>query len=357
LKKLLRAIESSPHFVDDLKPEPWGGEHNPAGPVIFSVAMNWFRPLDSKYDAQMFVGTARQSGYTGDIVLGLSPGYSGGFLEVIKDSGCVVYTVETACAEELYHEVCSFKGRPDMKASVNVIRYYLYQYWAALYNSNAMIMIADFRDVLFQSNPFIFETKLWMPATGTATATAQLVVFQEAYPNKVINRCPFNSGWIRSCYGQDAIERIGYNTVSCSGVTIGTRDAMLVYTWLITQQLDPKVRGGSRTNKECLSIGVDQGFHNYLVYSGILDRYMDVKISPQGQGPVNTLGAFFNGTYTMLRFDLKTWQVLRGEGKNKYISNWDGKPSPVVHQYDRFADTDLSPHVRAHLAAVQKLDF
>ena len=47
------------------------------------------------------------------------------------------------------------------------------------------------------------------------------------------------------------------------------------------------------TQKQCISIGMDQGFHNYLVYSGQLDRIMDVKYFPQGEGPVNTLGEFW----------------------------------------------------------------
>ena len=38
------------------------------------------------------------------------------------------------------------------------------------------------------------------------------------------------------------MQRIGTNTVSCSGVTMGTRNAMLAHTYLLTQQLDPMVR-------------------------------------------------------------------------------------------------------------------
>jgi hypothetical protein len=355
MKRILGVINSRPHIVGKLEPEAWGAKHEPAGPAIFSVALNYGSALSNKYDAQMFVGTARQSGYTGDIVLGMSPGYTGDFLEVIKNNKCVVYTVETVCGVENQHDdVCAFKSRPEVKASVNMIRFYLYQFWASQYDESAMIMVADFSDVMFQGNPFTFETHLWMPPA------AQLVVFQEAYPNKVINRCPFNSGWISSCYGEETMQKIGTNTVSCSGVTIGTRDALLVYTYLITQQLDPKVRYGkdsTKTNKGCISTGMDQGFHNWLVYSGILDRYMDVKIFQQGEGPVNTLGAFFPGELAILKFDLKTWKVLRGEGKSKYISNWNGKPSPVVHQFDRFKDSDLSPNLKSHLAAIQGLDF
>jgi hypothetical protein len=122
-------------------------------------------------------------------------------------------------------------------------------------------MVTDFSDVVFQSDPFTYQPKQWQPPA------AQLAVFLEAYPNKVrptrprrpffpppavmlfylcggvqvINRCPFNGGWIRSCYGEEGLQRIGTHTVSCSGVTLGTRDAMLVYTYLVGQQMDPKV--------------------------------------------------------------------------------------------------------------------
>ena len=56
---------------------------------------------------------------------------------------------------------------------------------------------------------------------------------------------------------------------------------------------------------------MDQGFHNWLVYSGQLDKYMDIKVYQQGEGPVNTVGAFF-GERALLKFDLKTWKVLQG---------------------------------------------
>jgi len=104
---------------------------------------------------------------------------------------------------------------------------------------------------------------------------------------------------------------------------------------LITQQLDPRVRYGrntTKTNQGCISLGnviititavpskslqsyhykgMDQGFHNWLVYSGQLDKYMDIKVYQQGEGPVNTVGAFF-GERALLKFDLKTWKVLQG---------------------------------------------
>ena len=92
------------------------------------------------------------------------------------------------------------------------------------------------------------------------------------------------------------------------------------------------------TNQEvCLSLGMDQGFHNFLLYSGQLDRYMDVKIFQQGEGPVNTVGAF-SGKSSLVKLTLKEWGIAKADDNSDliYIHNWNGDKSPVVHQFDRY---------------------
>ena len=87
--------------------------------------------------------------------------------------------------------------------------------------------------------------------------------------------------------------------------------------------------------QQCVSTGMDQGFHNYIVYSGIIDRYLDMKVFPQGEGPVNTLGGL-KGKNQLIRMNLTAWGIARGISPNIYLHNWNGDISPVVHQYDRF---------------------
>ena len=94
---------------------------------------------------------------------------------------------------------------------------------------------------------------------------------------------------------------------------------------------------------------MDQGFHNWLVYSGSLERFMDLKIYQQGEGPVNTVGSFYPGPNAILKFPLETWRVLRGTGKDKVFHNWNNDISPVVHQMDRFYDTDFKRNYGEHL--------
>jgi len=80
---------------------------------------------------------------------------------------------------------------------------------------------------------------------------------------------------------------------------------------------------------------MDQGFHNWLLYSGALNAFMDVKVYLQGEGPVNTVGGFY-GSSILLKFPLETWKILQGKAPHKKFYNWNGDVSPVVHQYDRY---------------------
>lgn len=104
----------------------------------------------------------------------------------------------------------------------------------------------------------------------------------------------------------------------------------------VRQQLSPEPDAATLiTDKKCWGLGVDQAFHNYLLYSGILTSLLNVKVFPQGEGPVNTLGGFF-GDNKILRASLAEWKILRGEEGFKYIYNWNGEISSVVHQLDRY---------------------
>jgi hypothetical protein len=97
------------------------------------------------------------------------------------------------------------------------------------------------------------------------------------------------------------------------------------------------VNGVVPSNEKCYATGMDQGLHNWLLFSGRLKRIMRVKVFSQGEGPVNTVGAFYTGPQGMFKFDLiQDWTVLRGKETERYIANWNGDPSPVVHQLDRF---------------------
>jgi hypothetical protein len=76
--------------------------------------------------------------------------------------------------------------------------------------------------------------------------------------------------------------------------------------------------------------GSDQGFHNYLYYSGKLEQAESIRrivVWEQGRGIINNLGALRTKT-------LEEWGIYNVH--INAITQWDGvTKSPVVHQWDR----------------------
>ena len=110
----------------------------------------------------------------------------------------------------------------------SVFRYYFYEKWAGIYSTTSFILVSDFRDIIFQDDPFQSSyLNEWFPEY-------QLAVFQEFHPNMVINRCRFNHKVMSECYGETALKSFGNRIIITSGAMIGTRDAMLIWTHAMT---------------------------------------------------------------------------------------------------------------------------
>ena len=223
MQKLVRNILSQeiPSFF---QPSPGSPAHNRKGPAVFTSAINRNIREDT---ARMFAGTLRTTGYTGDIVVGVDVNAQPTLIEELKKWGTIRYPIDTV---ETKGDIPYYKFRHyeiphsgPLGYSINVLRLYLYKWWSMMYDSDAMFLLADYSDLFFQSNPFTYKPELWMPPK------AQLSVFLENFPQKMIYRCPSNAGWISTCYGDQVFEQIRRNIVSCSGTTMGTRDAILVY--------------------------------------------------------------------------------------------------------------------------------
>lgn len=327
--------------------EQWSTPMRVTERAIFSCA------LSASYmpkDARQFVGTARKAGFAGDIVVGVIPGASQLFLDALKKYNASVYTVSTKCSGKMDIR-CTVPGFTDLP--VTLLRLKLYQIWATKYPSSAYIMNSDFRDVIFQANPFKYKFSSWGPDAY------ELVLSQEPHPNRVINRCPRIGGYVLNCYGKQVYHQLGSATVSNNGVVLGTRDATIVYNHLILEQLDPATRhtginATGSADKHCYSFGMDQAFHNYLLYTHRIAQLLNIKVFDQGEGPVNTLGGFY-GEKKILRALLSEWKILRGEAPYRYVHNWNGELSPVVHQLDRYLTSELKGGYSAHLAVFQHL--
>mmetsp|Transcript_17731 Transcript_17731/g.18474 ORF Transcript_17731/g.18474 Transcript_17731/m.18474 type:complete len:389 (-) Transcript_17731:44-1210(-) len=328
--------------------------HKNVSSAVFSVGL--MANIMPRY-YKIFFGTLRKTGFEGDIVVAIDESTSQSNIDLCLKFSPVLYKPVIECNKpnetkwKSHDRACRLAGTNDEKISISMMRYRMYLWWASKYEKFTNILIADFRDVFFQSNPFNYIPDQW------AQPISQLTVFLEATPQKAIYRCKFNSGWIKGCYGQDALNLVKTNPVSCSGTSIGSRDGILLYSYIMLEQIDENSRskyglnGKVPPNEDCHVIGMDQGLHNWLLFSGRLRRVMRVKIFSQGEGPVNTVGAFYNGPQGMFKFDIESdWNILRGPYNERYISNWNGDPSPVVHQLDRFEAS--IPNLMRNISAV-----
>lgn len=309
----------------------WPEAHVSGNNAIFSLAFG--------YDVRMyerFVGSLRKVGYEGDIVLAVSPrnDMKRGVAQYLKKHRVIAYPFHYECKKK-HH--CRFtrwygdQGDPRPWRPLALMRYELYEEWLKYYKVPANVFIFDFRDVFFQSDPF----------AGLANSAGyDLYLFEENHSVKSIGSCPFNRPWIARCWGEDVMRKWAQRPVICSGSTLGTYDGISHYVRRMLKEFDDM----NCFHKKPSAGASDQGYHNYLYYSGQLGR---VKVYPQGYGPVNTIGAM-NGHRVPADKKGPLGTFWRARDEDGYVINWDGRRSPVVHQWDRFHD-ELVGWVDSHV--------
>jgi hypothetical protein len=141
-----------------------------------------------------------------------------------------------------------------------------------------------------------------------------------------IGKSPKNTKWLTNAYGDTVIAALKDKPTVCSGSTMGEQIALEQYLRAMVSESD---------ETGTVLMGADQGFHNYLYYTGKLSNVQSISsitVFDQGRGTINNLGA-------MRTRELHEW----GNGKildyvndtSMTVRNWDGEISPVVHQFDR----------------------
>lgn len=177
---------------------------------------------------------------------------------------------------------------------IQSLRYRHYLAYLETHPEVSQVIISDLRDVVFQADPF--QT----PIEGLE------LYLEEPHVRTTVD--DFNRWWLNDLYGARGLEVIGDEVISCSGVTAGSRDAMLLYLRTMASELD----------RHWPPLGPhDQAAHNWLLRTGQID---DNHVIVNGQGRVITAGEM-HGPWT---FD--------GEGR---LTVQGGATPAVVHQYDR----------------------
>lgn len=177
--------------------------------------------------------------------------------------------------------------------------FYLHE---ALRRPSGPILLSDVRDVLFQADPFPS-----VPARGVVVAleTAGATLATERY----------NSAWLDHALGREVWGAIGANRISCVGTTLGRRGAVIGYlTRICGEMMNRAERCGA-------AFGPDQALHNWLLWTG---RLSPVGTSRNGEGPLASLSG-------------EDPAVFGRDGAGRLL-NADGRPVPVVHQYDRWPE-------------------
>ncbi|MFX1295164.1 MAG: hypothetical protein ACFFD2_09980 [Promethearchaeota archaeon] len=173
------------------------------------------------------------------------------------------------------------------------IMYYLFL--SNLKNRYTKILLTDVRDVIFQRNPFDFESD------------KELCFFLEDSRMK-IDTCHWNSMWIRDLFGEEILAEIGHNYISCAGTIIGTPSKLLNYLRKFMEIL----------SKIDISKLGPQGVHNYLIYTNKIDNY---QFFENENGPILTL---HHKKFETIRFN-----------KRGLIINDNENVVNIIHQYDR----------------------
>lgn len=163
---------SGPPDSESFKPADWGQMHSEKQNAIFTMAIIQGREdsvvCSSPNDFRLYLGTARRV-FAGDLVVAVEATISDEVKAILIEHKAVVYVLPPDLCSRATRSI--FCGSPDERVPASVFRYYFYEKWASRYSDSSFIMITDFRDIVFQTDPFDYRLSDWFPEY-------QLVVFQ-----------------------------------------------------------------------------------------------------------------------------------------------------------------------------------
>ncbi len=183
--------------------------------------------------------------------------------------------------------------------NLSIMRYFLYR--GFLKTSPVRyrhVFLTDLRDVYFQANPF------------ERMAGRELKAFVEE--TWLTQGADVNSSrWLRDLYGEGMVRRLGDKSLICSGTILGDYESVCEYLDEFLRSL-PKARSVMR-------MGLDQGIHNYLIYTG---KLRNVRLYPNRTSEVLTMGL------------VRQIEELPRNEKGEFLDD-KGVPYAVIHQFDR----------------------
>lgn len=219
--------------------------------------------------------------------------------ENAPDAALVVFT--SNCEAGL-HQACARMGATTIELtepwrySLLVGRHFVFRnFLRANRERFDNVLIADCRDLIFQSDPFAVprDAEVWFAAE-----------------DERIGKCDFNRYWMAMVYGGETADELAEETIACAGTTIGTCNGVLRYLDLICHEADAR--------PDRVTLFADQASHNYIFY----------KLKPDFIG----LDRHDRVVHTL---NHTSHDRIAVRGDEVWV---DGAVSPVVHQWDRHPD-------------------
>ena len=287
--------------------EPTFGFHRSHVDAVFAYAEGYTLAY-----YMMFIETLKETGFTGDVVLAIADKsiikrdvedylrtYASKDTTVLDDDPrlhVVVYQASLVCKESNgttgrhltprgetdVFEMCQLddvygwkddNGKiidttkdPRPGRVVATLRYEFYWIWSLRYGPSNWLMLLDARDSYFQSNPF---ANLPRQNRDHSIVNGLLYLFGENADTTRLGLSTKNLKWIRNGYGDFVLDALKDKPTICSGSTMGEQIAIETYLRALVNEHD-----------ECQvrMAGSDQGFHNYLYYSGKLEQAETIQI-------------------------------------------------------------------------------
>jgi hypothetical protein len=199
--------------------------------------------------------------------------------------------------------------------NLSILRFFFYRRFLRNDASYRNVMLTDLRDVVFQGDPF------------REVSGGEIRVFlEEPLPRQgdEIN----SRRWLTELFGKETVKKLADTNLICSGTVIGDAQRMQEY-------LDAFMLALSNA-RSVMRMGMDQGLHNYLLYSGFLNG---VTMCPNRESEVLTMGL------------INPEEKLPRDAAGRLVDSV-GRPYPVLHQFDRHPD--LNTQIRQRYGMVHE---
>jgi hypothetical protein len=305
--------------------------------VVMGLAAYTENFMRSRY----FVHSLRQAHYTGAIVLGVAKGLPAKERSWLEQHQVTAHEVGVTRCRAIPKMWCD---AADDRVPMALARFMWYSTWLEKGGYTGYVMVADVKDIFFQSDPFAtLQIDPSRPYVQVAREfgyddAAEVAADTGRMQGSTIARSGFTRGWIKNCLGDEAARRVQQFPVLCSGSTLGTRLGMERYLRMMNKTIHEQLATGLA---DCYAVGVDQGFHNFLLHTKVLERAADLEIdSPENGSPSQiqaTIGTMCTVPPTMKGLVKVThsWDKVLRRDKEGFVIRSDGSRAPLVHQYNR----------------------